>query len=193
MFRSISRVLAGAALVAAIPAISQAQTLSCFKIGANVAAANCSVVSDLQIETVAAMDITAAGPDFDISGVTAAQWVGIIEGTAPVRVANTTPFEVDIASNADGFNVNISGAVSALATGVRASTDYEYEFIPAAGSCSGSGAAIPASAAAATGLPTTAGFAQRRLCLYAVLDGTTPASIEPDTYTLTVTLAITAP
>lgn len=193
MFRSISRVLAGAALVAAIPAISQAQVLSCYKIGANVAAANCSVVSDLTIETVAAMDITAAGPDFDLTGVTAAQWVGIIEGTTPVRVANTTPFDVDIASNANGFAVNISGSVSAAGTGVRASTDYEYEFIPFANSCTGSGTAIPASAASATGLPNTAGFAQRKLCLYAVLDGSTPASVEPDTYTLTVTLAITAP
>lgn len=193
MFRSISRVLAGAALVAVIPALSQAQTLSCYKLGANSTNANCSVISDLTLVSVAAMDITEpASPDFDISGVTAAQWIDIINGTA-LRVQPSGPFDVDIAANAAGFNVNISGAVSAVGSGVRASTDYEYEFIPFANSCTGSGTAIPASATSATGLPSTAGFAQRKLCLYAVLDGTTPASIEPDTYTLTVTLAITAP
>ena len=193
MLRSVSRFLAGAALVAAIPAISQAQTLSCYKLGAVTTNATCSVISDLTLVTVAAMNITEpASPDFDINSVTAAQWIDIIGGTA-VRVQPSGPFGVDIAANAAGFAVNIEGSVVDGGNGgSRASTDYEYEFTTNP-TCSGNGAPIPASAAAATGLPNTSGVHTRNLCLYAVLDGTDANSIVPDTYTLTVTLAITAP
>lgn len=183
MFRSIVRSLVGAALVAAVPAVAQAQ-FSCTRINA-VNGGTCALTAGITIPGLASIgsstsSTTFADPD----------WSAVLGGTLQRSLA--PDIVLNIRSNAS-ITATVTPSIGTLPlTSTRAVTDYAF-LVTTDPSCANTDYTNFTASANALTLPTGAVNTTRRLCLQADFDPATPTSIVAGAYTLTLTFAISAP
>jgi hypothetical protein len=190
MSRKLAKFLAGLAVVVMIPAVSQAQT--CTVNVANPGPGSCDVDfnATLAVPVLAYLDVAAAGT----LPLTAPVWASFLASPAPVTTVSQTAIVVRSNSN---YTVNLASAAAwTQPTGAgRVLGDLTWALnettCPAPAAITGAVSAAGTDIIAA-GTPTNGNTQQ--LCLGLAFPGDlSDSKLLPGTYTLPLTLTITAP
>lgn len=185
MSRSFVRLISGVALAAMLPAIAEAQ--ACPVVGGG----SCSVLRNatLTIPKLALIDVTTPG---DIA-LTAPDWNALITAPIPAAVTTETAAALTLRSNTL-FGVNLTAGVFSGPVGGMTLANFGYKFsttasCPAGGFTPLTGAPqtlIAAGTAATNGTGAT-------LCLEANFTPDFETSLLQGSYTIPLTLLLTAP
>lgn len=193
MSRSIARLFAGVALVAATATVSQAQ-LTCTRIaGVNGGGCPIAVNANLVIPNIAFLSVASGTLTLDVIS----DWDAFF--TAAVVDSTYTALPLTIRSNVGNVAINVTasaltGTATAVAGNTRSFADYGFKVL-ASGSCTADGyTTFSGAAQALSGIPTGPLNAPTlSLCVSSRFNPADLTTLRAGTYTLPVALTLTAP